>query len=101
LLNDFILDISEQGVLETLKSTPWQAADWYKKKHRQSQYRAEIYADADLIENSQSFMIRDRAVSFSQQRRQYGFRPVARTHEVLSSDSPETDHDVFSSLGGE
>ncbi|MFT8703791.1 type I-E CRISPR-associated protein Cas5/CasD [Bifidobacterium aquikefiricola] len=101
LLDDFILDISGKGVIEAIQSAPWQAADWYKKKHRTSQYDAEIYADANLAENQQTFMARDRAVSFSQQHRLHGFRPVVRIREVMSHAVSETDHDVFSSLGGE
>lgn len=74
---DFILGTSRQGPIEALKNLDWQAADWYKKKNKN--YRADIYADKDLLPDKPHSLRNDRVISFCQKERKFGPRFEART----------------------
>ena len=77
LPGDFILGIREEGPIEALENLDWQAADWYKKKNKN--YRADIYADKDLLPDKPHSLRNDRVISFSQKERKFGPRFEART----------------------
>ena len=87
LPGDFIIGFTDQGPIEALQTLDWQASDWYKKKHKS--YRADIYADKDLLPDSPAKMRNDRVISFSQKERKFGPRFEARTDQVLASESDE------------
>ena len=84
-----------------LRSLTWQAADWYQ---RRSQYQTiEIIADANLIPDGQSAMVKDRVVSFDQRHRSHSFRAVVKTRVALSDlkaqvHDSETQHDIMNRL---
>ena len=80
---DFMLSTSDEDALSALRNVEWQAAAWYKAKHQN--YRAEIYADKDLIPHGRAIMRNDHVVSFSQWERKYSPRFEARTDQELSS----------------
>lgn len=61
---DYLLDMVDGEVIDSLKSIKWLAADWYKIKNRSDSL--EIYADNDLINNDYFAMVRDMPESFAQ-----------------------------------
>ena len=100
LTADFYIGMTDQSVIESLKDLKWQAAAWYKKKVKEKQALT-IYADGDLLENSTTFMTRDRVLSFSQKERRHGFRPVAKMQVQKENENKnENEHDAFEAVGG-
>ena len=92
---DFIIDMVEDGVIEALETLEWQAAPWYRKKH--AQYRADIYADKDLIPDAPHSLRNDRVVSFSQKARRFGPRFEARSDKIMANGG-ERPQDFFGSI---
>lgn len=80
---DFILSSSNEDALSALRNVEWQAASWYKASHQN--YRAEIYADKDLIPLGRAIMRNDHVVSFSQRERKFSPRFEIRTDQELSA----------------
>ncbi len=97
LPGSFILGTSEKGPIEALENLDWQAANWYKKKNKN--YRADIYADKDLLPESPHIIRNDRVISFSQKERKFGPRFEARS-SILMARSDKDPFDVFESLEG-
>lgn len=97
LPGSFILGTSEKGPIEALENLDWQAANWYKKKNKN--YRADIYADKDLLPEKPHTIRNDRVISFSQKERKFGPRFEARS-SILMAKSDEDPFDVFESLEG-
>ncbi|OXZ31239.1 type I-E CRISPR-associated protein Cas5/CasD [Finegoldia magna] len=97
LPGSFILGTSEKGPIEALENLDWQAANWYKKKNKN--YRADIYADKDLLPEKPHTIRNDRVVSFSQKERKFGPRFEARSSLVMVK-SDKDPFDVFESLEG-
>lgn len=97
LLGSFILGTSEDGPIEALENLDWQAANWYKKKNKN--YRADIYADKDLLPEKPHTIRNDRVISFSQKERKFGPRFEARSSLVMAK-SDKDPFDVFESLEG-
>lgn len=88
---DFILDKTNQGVVESLENISWQAGNWYKKEYKnKSRLELEVYIDGDLIKESVSKFRKDRVESFSQKHRQFGYRGEKRYVVTLSEE-----HDAF------
>ena len=88
---DFILDKTNQGVVESLENISWQAGNWYKKEYKnKSRVELEVYIDGDLIKESVSKFRKDRVESFSQKHRQFGYRGEKRYLVTLSEE-----HDAF------
>lgn len=88
---DFILDKTNQGVVESLANLSWQAGNWYKKEYKnKSMVELEVYIDADLIKESVSKFRKDRVESFSQKHRQFRYRGEKRYVVTLSEE-----HDAF------
>lgn len=94
---DFILKVSDEGPIEALENIKWQAADWFKKKNKN--YRADIYADKDLLPENHYTIRNDRVVSFSQKERKFGPRFEARS-SILMAKVDDEPLDFFESLEG-
>ncbi|MDO5649797.1 MAG: type I-E CRISPR-associated protein Cas5/CasD [Gallicola sp.] len=94
---DFFMGIEEKGVIESLNTTPWQAAEWYKRKinSKKEAIDLDVYADGDLLEIRKNTLTRDRVISFSQKERKYGFRSVSKTSITFS-----LEHDALKAIGG-
>ncbi len=94
---DFFMGIEEKEVIESLNTTPWQAAEWYKRKinSKKEAIDLDIYADSDLLDIRRNILARDRVISFSQKERKYGFRSVSKTSTTFS-----LKHDAFKAVGG-
>lgn len=99
LTSDFFIEEVEEKPILALTNLVWQAAKWYQKKNANLS-KLDIYADADLLSNGSSLMTREHVVSFSQQKRQYGFRPVKHTSIAVRKEDLLQSHDIFSALGG-
>ena len=97
LPESFILGTSEKGPIEALENLDWQAANWYKKKNKN--YRADIYADKDLLPESPHIIRNDRVISFSQKERKFGPRFEARS-SIIMAKSDKDPLDFFESLEG-
>ncbi|WP_261810835.1 type I-E CRISPR-associated protein Cas5/CasD [Levilactobacillus humaensis] len=94
-------EFSDETPVAVLEQLPWQANRRYQK--RSKSHRLEIVADASLISDKQSAMVKDRVVSFDQRDRRYGFRAIARTTVDLTNlnsqeSEPETTHDAFGAI---
>ncbi|VDG22730.1 type I-E CRISPR-associated protein Cas5/CasD [Lactiplantibacillus mudanjiangensis] len=88
----------ETSPVAILKKMTWQAANWYQRKgHRAT---IEIIADADLIPDKTSALVKDRVQSFDQRNRRYSFRAIARTNVNLvdldqQAQAAGTQHDAM------
>lgn len=91
---DFYIKTTNENVIESLKTKDWYAADWYKNKNTEN-IKLDIYIDGNLECADQKFMTKDLVYSFSQNKRQYSFRPVSKFQILV-----ETEHDVFKVIGG-
>lgn len=80
---DFIITVTNKDALDALKNLEWQAAKWYKRKHRN--YCADIYADKDLNLQGIATARNDRVVSFSQKKRKFGPRFETRTSKYFTN----------------
>jgi hypothetical protein len=70
---------------DTLREEPWQAGDWYKKHVKKpDKVFLEIVRDA-MLEEKGSYSVRDVPITFSQKRREYGFRNVIREQISVAS----------------
>lgn len=94
---DFYIGSTEKSVIDSLKAARWEASDWYRK---QEDPVLDIYFDSDLVDSSNSFMKRDRVITFSRKGRSYGFRPVSVIQVEIENASKLKEHDAFSALGG-
>lgn len=79
-----VIGIDDTGLVESLKSSPWYASEWYKKEYPDSQL--EILRDAYPGESGD--IIDDLPVNFSRVHREYGKRIVVRDNPVKMSHDP-------------
>ncbi|CCK86082.1 CRISPR system CASCADE complex protein CasD [Lactobacillus equicursoris DSM 19284 = JCM 14600 = CIP 110162] len=87
--------------VEALKQLPWQASSWYQKKLRKENYKTEIVADANLIDNPNvTWTEKDRVESFNPRYRHFGFRVLAKTRVELENPSyhASMEHDAFGAV---
>lgn len=69
---------ADQTPVEVLKALPWQASDWFKRRHRRdAEWRAEIHADAALLPGRPTELVKDLLGSTSLSSRYHLYRPVA------------------------
>lgn len=96
-----VLGVHDGPLVEALRSCPWQAADWYRRRQCGNGVDLEIIRDAlDPAEAGDT--VRDIPVSFDPTRRDYGWRTVVHEPPVRM-DNPQgrtTAHDPFAVLGG-
>ncbi|WP_267201585.1 type I-E CRISPR-associated protein Cas5/CasD [Limosilactobacillus kribbianus] len=85
-----------QDPVSVLKNSEWQASEWYQK--RKGSYLAEIIADADLLPDKASTLVKDKVGSFDQAHRWHQYRAVVTLHVKLANSLNNTDHDVMASL---
>ncbi len=93
LTADFFIAKEKIDVMKCLETLEWQAAPWYKRKNKVD--KLAIYADADLIGQGPSTMIKDRVLSFSQREREHGFRPIRRKYVPIINEAIVDEHNVF------
>lgn len=99
---DLFQGVFDGDAIAVLKEYPWQAAEWYKRKHRE---KIHIYADASLLPDAATRIRNDEARSFSQKKGRK-FSPRREAHIIIdafpeganTSDKHE-DHDAFGAIG--
>lgn len=94
------LGMRDKPLREALTDEPWLASDWYKRRH-EGDAELELTLDAEGSEGG--YLVRDVPVSFSQNRRRYGFRKVesgAVPRMGAGSSERTTAHDPFEGLEG-
>jgi len=88
---------------EVLRTEPWHAAPFVRRRHSSAGVHVELVLDADPGEAPER-MVRDVPLSFDPELRSYGLRGVVRTSVVLPNPDarvPAGDaHDPMSVLGG-
>ncbi|QPL05915.1 MULTISPECIES: type I-E CRISPR-associated protein Cas5/CasD [Actinomyces] len=76
------LGLREADLLDALRSEPWQASEWFRRRQRSEQpFMAEVLVDQESVaveERGDSYGVRDVPVSYDPRRRDYGFRNVER-----------------------
>lgn len=103
---DFFLGVFEEGVIEILKTYPWQAASWFKKKQRHDpKYHTFVYADSHLLKQAVRKRRKDKVASFSQKNRQFQYRFESELSVMLENPlyqgSTKDEHDALAAIGGE
>lgn len=99
---DFILKVTEDNALESLRKYEWQAADWYGERYSDPSVQLEVFVDRKLAKNAPSTLRKDRVISFSQKERKFGFRYESRLRiDVLNQYARKSsaEHDVFAGIG--
>lgn len=93
-----LLGICESDLLSALRNEPWLLPEWRQKRISAAERALRIITDTDEPENAA--MVRDLAVSFSQQHRKHTWR-LAKDHGYFEVPQNEThtDHDAFGELG--
>lgn len=74
--------LTERGLEDALRSQPWQASGWHRRR-RPSEVDLELFMDADASGGFPVETRRDVPLSFSPERREYGWREVAHLDPVL------------------
>lgn len=92
---DFIVGIYDRGLIESLQELPWQAAKWYQKNHSAL---LDAFVDADLVQDKQAQLRKDRVLSFNQKNRQFVYRKEVQFYIDLRSANEQTAHDPFAYL---
>ena len=91
-----LLGIRDTGLEKALADEPWLASPWYVNRYPDAEL--EIMVDSD---GSDGYTVRDDPLTFSQKRREYGFRKV-RTSGVPNRSAVvrerETSHDAMKGL---
>lgn len=101
---DLFQGVVDGNAITVLKEYPWQAAEWYRKRHHE---KIHIYADATLIPEEATRIRNDEAKSFSQKKGRK-FSPRMEAHTVIDAFPEEAgasgkfrEHDAFGAIGEE
>lgn len=97
---DFIIDITNKDLLESLCDCKWQASDWHKRKFNSDEIELEIYAENNITENQTGGFRKDRVISFSQKERKFGYRSEScRNIKIVNpSHKNKTEHNIWNSV---
>jgi len=76
------LSLVEHGLEEALRNQPWRASAWYRRRQA-TEVALELYLDADPGDERPVETRRDVPISFSPERREYGWREVAHAEPIL------------------
>lgn len=90
------LGIRDMALETALETEPWQAAAWYKQRHKNESQTLTIVRDPLPGENALYATV-DMPVSFSQVNRRFTFRGTVRGHMPNSGLTP-TEHDPMSEM---
>lgn len=100
------LGVRDKGLYEALCDEPWQASEWYRRQAPRKVLLEIVY---DEVPGDASIFVKDRPVSFSQERRRYDPRGIKRILDgkiIENSDSramlfESTPLDVMAEVGKE
>lgn len=76
------LALDDAGLEQSLRHHPWQAAGWHRKRQA-AEVRLELYLDAEPGDDRPVETRRDVPISYSPERREYGWREVAHADPVV------------------
>lgn len=95
-----VLGLQDDDLVTALRREPWQAAAWHRRRQSSLGVQLPIIRDGDPGETGET--VRDTPISFSPDRREYGWRTVVHD-DPCHVDNPEgraPAHDPFALLGG-
>lgn len=103
------LGIRDGDLRDVMRTEAWQAASWHQRTVRAASVGLEFLRDA-LSPDEVGETVRDEPISFSQEKRDYGWRTVVRD-ELVHVENPEYrgvpggpgrpgEHDVMAAVGG-
>lgn len=82
------LGLRDGEIQSVLKSEPWHASPWHRRKNAASKVTLDFIVDCQPSDD-RSETLRDVPISFDPQRREYGWRSVLRSWvEVQNPDAP-------------
>lgn len=103
--------ISDKDPVEALTELPWQASEWYQKRHHSEQFTTTIYADADLLPENNNILVKDQVGSLDPRGRFHDYRAVAKITVNLKNEfcqstankkgianCRQTDFDIFNNI---
>ncbi len=104
-----VLGIRDTSLEESLHTEPWTASIWYQKRMHRKRETARIEIVRDAVCDEDGYVVRDVPISFSQRKRDYGFRSVIRESIPLKhiwldkdikvcTDKVKTEHDPLELL---
>jgi CRISPR system Cascade subunit CasD len=75
-----VLGLRDDATLvQALTDTPWQASDWYRRRHRRPTVRLPLQREAYQEEKDDGDLLRDQPVSFDAAHRRHALRTVIST----------------------
>lgn len=96
-----LIDVVEQSLEEALRGHPWLAATWYRRQQGQQVSLALTLDATSSTGTGDTETIRDVPLSFSPERREYGWRDVVRAEPVpISNPEGHAEMDFLAALGG-
>lgn len=98
-----------QSPVDVLNTLPWQAAPWYQAQNENGSKKLAMIAEAKLLPNHRTKMIKDNIFNLDSNNRQYRYRKIAVTkieteasYEVNpTTGAVETTHDPFVALASD
>lgn len=94
------LEVSRLSAPEALRSTPWQAADWYRAEQGR-EVHLELLTDDLPDEEHPHELVRDLPLSYDPAGREYGWRRVVRPYPVVMPNPDGRDEpDFLAAYGG-
>jgi CRISPR-associated protein Cas5/CasD, subtype I-E/ECOLI len=100
-------EFEDENPVTVLEDLDWQVSPWSQKVYQQQNPKkpfpkVSIYADANLLTDHHSIMVKDRVGSFDQRNRYFGYREMATEriqlkHAQVPVDE-STEHDALSAL---
>lgn len=103
------LGIRDGDLRTVLRNEPWHASAWHQRATRSETAMLDFVRDA-VVPGEPGDTVRDEPISFSQEKRDYGWRTVV-TDDMVEVANPfyrgdeglppaSVDHDAFAALGG-
>lgn len=97
------LGVRDATVHEALRIEPWQASTWHRQRTGQ-QVGLDLLLDADALDGEHDVereVLRDVPISYSPERREYGWREVVRPQPVVvQNPQGRSGPDFMAALGG-
>ncbi len=98
---DYLIAITEKGVIDSLTHCEWQAAQWYQAESKQANVNLEVYADSYLLDRESYNLRKDKVVSFSEKERKFGYRYETKINISIPNKHSinYTEHDIWANIG--
>ncbi|RMC26031.1 MULTISPECIES: type I-E CRISPR-associated protein Cas5/CasD [unclassified Lactobacillus] len=96
-----ITEFPDKDPVTALKALPWQASNWYQKRHSADKLvKIQVVADANLLSTNRTSLVKDHVLSLDSKARQYKSRPITTTQVELRNPlfKQNTQHDAMSPL---